>query len=220
MADLILPNAITSGEIARASDVRGNFEAVTNHANAELVPVDGTRGFEVLPTGPSDVDATSAGHLVTKGYLDRRQGLVFHREFTTTTSVRVQNTTHTSFQYTHNFTFPSIPEGSFFRVDVQVPVTRLSNQGGFPPAYAAYWVHLYTNDTRIMSSRHFVSGGRGFVNPMPGAVMSKVWTSNTIAAGASRNINIRGSWEAAPETGGFYIEGTTERPITITGTLG
>jgi hypothetical protein len=68
MTSLNVPNAITNGTIADATDVQQNFDAVETHVNTEVVNRDGSiamTGELLLPSNPTSNLAAS-----TKSYVD------------------------------------------------------------------------------------------------------------------------------------------------------
>lgn len=68
MTSLNVPNAITNGTIADATDVQQNFDAIESHVNTEVVNRDGSiamTGELLLPSNPTSNLAAS-----TKSYVD------------------------------------------------------------------------------------------------------------------------------------------------------
>lgn len=68
MTSLNVPNSITNGTVADATDVQQNFDAIESHVNAEVINRDGSiamTGELLLPSNPTSNLAAS-----TKAYVD------------------------------------------------------------------------------------------------------------------------------------------------------
>lgn len=68
MTSLNVPNSITNGTVADATDVQQNFDAIESHVNAEVINRDGSiamTGELLLPSNPTSNLAAS-----TKSYVD------------------------------------------------------------------------------------------------------------------------------------------------------
>lgn len=77
MTSLNVPNAITNGTVADATDVQQNFDAVETHVNTELVNRDGSiamTGELLLPSNPTSNLAAS-----TKSYVDGKDSAMDSR---------------------------------------------------------------------------------------------------------------------------------------------